>query len=67
MELNKGGIIASSNVHTKSPLEPDGDNQTQVYGIWSRTHMEFVHHPMYLPKNVQHPIHIDNYIILFPK
>ena len=35
MELNAYEIIASSNVHTKAPLEPAGDKQTQVDRIWS--------------------------------
>ena len=35
MDLSSGGIIASSNVHTNAPAEPDGDNQTQVDGIQS--------------------------------
>ena len=29
MELNAGGIISSSNVHTKAEIEPDGENRTQ--------------------------------------
>ena len=32
-ELNAGGIIASSNVLTKAPLEPASDKQTQVEEI----------------------------------
>ena len=35
MELNAGGFLASSKVHTKVPLEPAGGKQTQVEGIWS--------------------------------
>ena len=35
MEMNSGGIIVLPNVHTKAPLEPAGDNQTQVDGIQS--------------------------------
>ena len=35
MELNSGIIIALPNVHTKAPLEPPGDKQTQVDGIRS--------------------------------
>ena len=35
MELNSGGIIPSSDFHTKAMLEPAGDNQTQVEGIQS--------------------------------
>ena len=34
MELNACAIFASYNVHTKSPLEPAGDQQTKVYVIW---------------------------------
>ena len=34
-ELNTGGIIASSNIPTKAPLEPAGDKQTQVEVIRS--------------------------------
>ena len=30
IELNAGGILASSNVPTKALLEGDGDKQTQV-------------------------------------
>ena len=35
MELNSGRIIALLNVHTKSPLETAGENQTQVDRIKS--------------------------------
>ena len=35
MELNSGIIIAFPNVHTKVSLEPAGDKQIQVDGIWS--------------------------------
>ena len=35
MELNAGGILASSNAHTKAPLEPAGGKQTHVGVIWS--------------------------------
>ena len=34
MELNASGTPASYNVHIKAPLEPDGDTQTQVDGLW---------------------------------
>ena len=34
MELNSGIIIVLPNVHTKVSLEPAGDKQTQVDGIW---------------------------------
>ena len=51
MELNSGRIIALPNVLTKAPLEPDGDNKTQVDGIRSETHVEFVLPPTYLPKS----------------
>ena len=35
MEFNSGGILALPNVHTKAPLEPSGDKQTQVERIQS--------------------------------
>ena len=35
MDLNAGVIHASSYVHTKAPLEPADDKQTQVNVIWS--------------------------------
>ena len=35
MELNAYGIIASSNVDTKAPLEPSGEKKTQVNIIQS--------------------------------
>ena len=35
MELNSGIIIDFPNIHTKAPLEPAGDKQTQVDGIRS--------------------------------
>ena len=34
MSLNAGGIIVYCNIHSKSPLEPAGDKQTQVEGMW---------------------------------
>ena len=30
MDFNAGGILAFYNVRTKAPLEPDGNNQSQV-------------------------------------
>ena len=30
MQLNSDRIIPLSNVHTKAPLEPAGDNKTQI-------------------------------------
>ena len=59
-EFNTGGIIAPSNVHTKSSLEPSGDTHIQVDGIWSLKHVEFLHPITPLPKKVQHPIQIYN-------
>ena len=68
MELNAGEILVSSNVTTKSPLEPAGDKLTNVYGMWILTHVEFMHTLMFLPIiYMQHPIQIDTYIILVSK
>ena len=67
MELNAGGIISSYNVHAKSPLEPAGENQTQLGGIQSWTHVEFVSPPKSLTKKVQQPIQIDTYIFFVAK
>ena len=39
MELKPGGIIVSSNIHTKALLEPAGDKQAQVEGIQSWMHV----------------------------
>ena len=66
-ELNAGVIFASSSVNTKAPLDPSGNNLTQVDVIRSWTHAEFVCPPTSLSTKVQHPIHIDNYIILVTK
>ena len=44
MELNSNIIIALPNVYAKVSLEPAVDKQTQVDGIWSETHVEFVRH-----------------------
>ena len=35
MELNEVVIIASSNFHTKALIEPAGDKQIKVQGIYS--------------------------------
>ena len=67
-ELNTGGIIiAPSNIHTKALLEPAGDTQTQVDIIWSWIHVEFFRPLTSLPKEYQHPMQIDTYIILVAK
>ena len=29
-DLNSGGILATSNVHNKAPLEPSGEKLTQI-------------------------------------
>ena len=34
-DFNEVGILASYNVQIKAPLDPAGDNQTQVEGIRS--------------------------------
>ena len=49
MELNIGGIIASSKVNTKAQLEPACDTQTQVDIIQSWIHVKFVRPPTSLP------------------
>ena len=43
MVLKTGGTIVSYNVHTKALLEPSGDKQTQVDGIWFLMNVKFVH------------------------
>ena len=67
MELNAGGILFSSNVHTKAPLYSDGYKQTQVGGIQSWAHVELVRPPTYLTKIMKLPIQIDTNIILVDK
>ena len=68
MELKSIRIIVSSNIHTKAPLESAGDKQTQVDGLRSWTHVEFVHPMTPLPIiYMQNTIQIDNYIILVAK
>ena len=49
MELNSGRIIALPNVRTKEQLEPAGDKHTQVDGIQSSIHVEFVHPKTSIP------------------
>ena len=65
--MNAGVIVASSSVNTKAPLDPSGDNLTQVDVIRSWARAEFVCPLTSLPTKVQHRIHIDNYIILVSK
>ena len=67
MDFNAGIIIASSNVHTKSPLEPSGDKQTQVDVIQSWTQVIFVRPTTSLHNKAQHPIQMDTYIISVAK
>ena len=41
-DFNEVGILASYNVQIKAPLDPAGDNQTQVEGIRSWMYVEFM-------------------------
>ena len=66
MESNVGGILASYNVHTKAPLEPDGDKWIQVELMLSLTHVELFCPLTSLPTYAT-PNTIDTYIILFSK
>ena len=39
MKLNAGGILTSSNVRTKAPLDPADYKQTKLDIIWIWTHV----------------------------
>ena len=62
--MNENVIIASSNMYIKVQLEPDGDTQTQVYGLQSWTLVEFVSFIISLPKKGATP-NTDRYLYYF--
>ena len=64
IELNAGGIPASSNVPTKALLEGDGDKQKQVDRIRIWMHVGFLRPPTSLIKKVQQIMQIYNFIVL---